>query len=278
MPAYQPRAICFTDFRCIPYTSLPDGVQYLAWGEEKCPTTAKQHYQAFAYGVKRSVKGWANLFGNSHVEPIRGTLFENEVYCSKQGALKELGQKPMQNGHKRTLLDYTDAILRDPKRVCVDIALDDPALAPVYVQYRNGLERLSAAAYARTIKGDHSAPEVIFIYGDAGTGKTRYVRELEPDIYDVPPSDGYKWKDGYTGQEAVLYDNIAPSTITSPGTFLKEIDRYPIQVPVKGAFVAWKPRRIYLTTTYKQSAFAQLFHQCEEFNRRITSVINLPTI
>ncbi len=107
---------------------------------------------------------------NYHISSSIGTsiTLEQPAYQmpkqakAKQGALKELGQKPMQNVHKRTLRDYTDAILRDPKRVCVDIALDDPASAVVYFQYRNGLERLSAAAYARTLKeGNHSAPEVI---------------------------------------------------------------------------------------------------------------------
>ena len=207
-----------------------------------------------------------------------GSFRQNEKYCSKEGTLQELGVKPMNSGQKRCLVDLTDEILRNPKRPACDIALDCPGSAPVYVQYHRGLDKLSAAALERTIKGDNSAPEVIYIFGPPGSGKTRYARERESDIYDVPADDSYKWKDGYHGHEAVLYDNISSRSLTSLPRFLKEIDRYPVRVSVKGGFTLWKPKRIYITALEEPDVFARVFDHPAEFQRRVTSVVKLPNI
>ncbi len=39
------------------------------------------------------------------------------------------------------------------------------------------------------------APEVIYIHGEPGTGKSRYVGGHDPDVLDIPEDDSYKLKD-----------------------------------------------------------------------------------
>jgi hypothetical protein len=118
------------------------------------------------------------------------------------------------------------------------------------------------------------APEVIYIYGPPGSGKTRYVRDLEPNIYDCPEDDQYKWKDGYSGEDAVLYDNIRTDNI-KPTRLLKEIDRYFIQVPIKGGYIGWRPKRIYITSIHPLIVFANEsgFSDPREFTRRVTQTV-----
>lgn len=272
----QFRAAVITDYRCVDYSILPQGVQYIAWGLETCPKTGRLHFQAFAYGEKSTLSGWSKKFGKSHVEKMLGSFVQNDVYCSKQSQLQELGLRPMGDGQKRTLKDFTDEIIRRPGVAPVDIALDQAEFAPVFCQFRGGLNVLAAARFARSIKGDHSAPTVTFVHGPSGAGKTRYVRELEPDCYTVP--SGLQWFDGYFGHEAVLLNNLSPSSLGDRDRFLEILDRYPIQVPIKGGFVMWKPRRIYITSTYSLEMFTMMCHQPTELTRRITTVMNLPTI
>ena len=173
----------------------------------------------------------------------------------------------MGNGKKRALAEACEAIKAGAK--IRRIAQDYPT---EFTMYHNGLKAL-----AREIAGaklaevpDDFAPEVTYVWGKPGAGKTRYVRELEKDIYVVPRGDKYKWKDGYMGHDAVLYDNIEPDKIDTD--LLMEIDRYSIQVPVKGGFVDWRPRRIYLTSIHPPEVLAERFSDPLEFTRRITDV------
>lgn len=275
MPAPQYRLVVITDHRAEDYEQLPEGVQFIAWSIETAPTTGKLHCQAYAYGHKMTIKKWANLFANFHIEPMRGSLQQNEVYCSKSAVLKKLGQEPMGSGHRRDLAamqQLCDSIR--PGQTVMDLATDADNFT-VCVQYKRGLEAYIANKRRREVENDRSAPDVIFITGPPGSGKTRYVREKEVDIYDIP--NGF-WRDGYDLQEAVLYDNCEPRGITDRTQLLKELDRYAIQVPVKGGFTTWKPKRIYITSTSSSEDFAKIFAHPDEWHRRITSVITLSNI
>jgi len=272
MPAEQFRSICFTDWRAKDYTVLPDGVQFIAWSIETAPTTGKLHCQAYAYGKKMSTTKWSKLFGNSHIEKMLGNLHQNEVYCSKQATLRKLGQEPMGSGHRRDLAamqELCDKI--EPGQTIMDLATDGDNFN-VCIQYKRGLEAYVSNKRRRLVQNDHTAPEVIFINGKPGTGKTRFVRELEKELYDIPSG---QWRDNYDMHEAVLYDNLEPTSITDRSHFLKELDRYPIQVPVKGGFTTWKPKRIYITSIFSSEAFANHFSDPNEWRRRITSIKTL---
>jgi hypothetical protein len=130
-----------------------------------------------------------------------------------------------------------------------------------------------AAAYMNNYHGkrldDTSPVHVTFVHGQAGSGKSRWVREQEKNLYDCPADDLYKWKDGYNNHEAVLYDNVTPENF-SPTRLLKELDRYKIQVPVKGSFVWWKPKRIYITSVHSIEALASKCSESAELIRRIS--------
>lgn len=59
------------------------------------------------------------------------------------------------------------------------------------------------------------------------------------------PGD-YKWFDGYDGQPIVILDDYRGEYPLQ--MFLKLCDRYSMQVPVKGGFVNWGPKKIYITS------------------------------
>lgn len=70
--------------------------------------------------------------------------------------------------------------------------------------------------------------------------------ELFPDLYQVFDVRT-PWFDGYDGQKAVLFDEMGPGVMH--WNMLKRLlDRYPMQVPVKGGSVHWNPEVIILTS------------------------------
>lgn len=263
------------------YTELPVKLQYLAYGHEVAPTTKRPHLQAWAYSTKvMRLTAWKKIFPTASIRKMRGTFAENDRYCSKASTLTELGDRPMENGKKRTLRDLCEEVTAGAKiGVPLSTIIMDSEHKDTFVQYNSGIKTLHTYAVTEKLrKVDKAfAPEVIYVHGPPGTGKTRYVHDLDENVYDCPSEDGYKWKDGYAGQDTVLYDNVSPVTMLCPNRFLKEIDRYFIQVPVKGGYIGWRPKRIIITSVLHPDHFATQtkFTLAAEFLRRITKVVNL---
>lgn len=274
------RAAAITHFG-EPWTEPPAGIQYLAFAEEICPGTHRKHYQTWAYASKpMRLTGWKKAFPKDHIEQMRGTFAQNDKYCSKQGKLIELGTRPMGNGQRRDLSDLAHAVTEaglTGKRLSSVVTEEENRAT--FVQFHSGITQLYRHAVTEKLRKIHKdfAPQVIYIQGKPGSGKTRYVYEEEPEVFRVPDHDGYKWKDGYSGEQAVLYDNITIKNCTRPETLLQEIDRYFIQVPVKGGYIGWRPERIYITSVYDIETFANEagFSDPREFLRRVTLIKRL---
>jgi len=259
---------------------LPKKLAYFAFALEVGKKTGKKHWQCFAYSIRAMrFTGWKKIFPEAHIERMRGTFAQNEKYCSKEGKLTELGTRPMENGKKRKLQDFCDEVVQGAQDgLRLTKIIKDTEHKDVFVQYNNGISKLyNAIVYERLREVDANfAPEVTYIYGSPGCGKTTYVQRREPDLYECPENNYYGWKDGYCGQEAVLYDNVRLDNF-KPVALLKEIDRYFIQVPVKGGFVGWRPKRIYITSLFKPKELAEQggFDHPDELKRRLTYVINM---
>lgn len=262
-----------------PWTALPDKIDYIAFAREICPSTQRVHYQSWAYASRAmKLSGWKKVFPGDHIEQMRGTFAQNDAYCNKETQCTTFGVKPMENGKKRSLADLCDAVMdavNNEVPLC-DVVTEE-VFRPTFVQYNNGISKLyDHAVNAKMRKlSKGMAPEVTWVYGPPGCGKTRYVHDREPGLFNVPASDKYKWKDGFSGQSAVLYDNVTPENI-SPTELLVEIDRYLTQVPKKGGFIGWRPERVYLTSVFRLECFASIakFSQSSEFTRRVTRIVD----
>lgn len=87
--------------------------------------------------------------------------------------------------------------------------------------------------------------EVHLFTGKPGSGKTRAAYEMDPLLFALPVGKDL-WFDNYTGQSTVLIDDFAGNVGLTQ--LLQILDRYPVQVPVKGGFVWWCPNVIIITT------------------------------
>ena len=110
----------------------------------------------------------------------------------------------------------------------------------IYLRYRTALHAV-AIDFDKELNGK---PAVIWLYGDTGTGKSRFAHDFSKDCW--VSGDDLKWFDGYQQQECVIFDDFRPGMCTYH-YLLRLLDRYPIRVQIKGGFVRFKPKIIFIT-------------------------------
>lgn len=238
------RAFCFTDFEPSEARKafwLEQDFKYLVFQLEKCPESGREHYQGYVELKKQSrlkaLKKW--LGEKVHFEARKGTAQEAADYCKKEESRID-GYWESGTISKPGKRSDLDAVKRAIDEGATEVEVADQFFGTWCRNYR------AFARYKRlkTESKEDCLKEVSCFWGDAGTGKTRAVYEKEGyEIYSKP--DG-PWFDGYEGQDVVLFDDYTGDLPS--GQFLKLLDRYPMKVPVKGDFVNWTPKRIYLTS------------------------------
>lgn len=172
----------------------------------------------------------------AHWEKAKGTPKEASEYCKKDGDFDEVGTLSCGQGHRSDLLEIKEAI---DKGANEEYIADN--FFSKWVVYRRSFK-----AYAALKSSSRSwATQVHVFWGKTGTGKTRFVMDQVMDQDFWTPGD-YKWFDGYEGQPIVIIDDYRGEYQLQ--MLLKLLDRYPMQVPVKGGFTEWAPRKIYITS------------------------------
>lgn len=87
--------------------------------------------------------------------------------------------------------------------------------------------------------------KVVVVWGETGTGKSTFCWDQAAGRSTFVPGD-FQWFDGYHGQDIVILDDYRGEY---PIAFmLRLLDRFPMQVPIKGGFTSWSPRKVYITS------------------------------
>lgn len=84
------------------------------------------------------------------------------------------------------------------------------------------------------------------------------------------------WFDGYKGQKRVIFDDFRPWWCEF-SWLLRLLDRYPIQVPVKGGFVNFIPEEIIVTTPKNPEETFGMYRTQEDLQqlrRRLQHVVH----
>lgn len=215
--------------------------KYLVFGYETAPTTGTQHLQGFITFAKRTTmaNAKANISERSYLAIARGSPAQASKYCKKDdNNYEEFGQITGGQG-SRTDLQNASIMARDGKSLR-EIFYEYP---DTVVKYHSGLR--TGISLSRTREKDR-VPEIKVLWGETGTGKSRRVREWvsEDELYN---HTGTSWFDHYNGELAVLFDDFDGSWFKLH-YLLKLLDRYKMWAPIKGAFVLWNPRHIYITS------------------------------
>lgn len=209
-------------------------------------------------GIRRLVSSRA------HFEPRKGTALQAAEYCKKDGTFVEFGGLSQPQRGRRTDLEEIKEML-DSGSSMLSVAEQHFSQ---FLQYRRGFEAYASLRRPPALRADL---KVYVLWGDTGVGKSRIVHHLFPEIGHVHDSS-LQWFDGYNGQSRVLLDDFRGDGV-KPHFLLKVLDIYPLQVPVKGSFVAWNPERIYITSN-EEPPWGFLREQ-EPLLRRLTSVYHV---
>lgn len=233
---------------------------YIVFGKEAVSTLHLQGY--LETETKTSLSSMKTLLKRAHWEAAKGTAKQAAEYCKKDGDFKEAGVISKGRGYRADLEKVQEEI--DAGTSIDKIAETHFSL---WCQYRRSFQ-----AYA-----DRQSPKrnwktiVVVLWGDTGTGKTRFCHE-QAQGRTLWISGDYQWFDGYNGQDVVLLDDYRGEYPVQ--LFLKLTDRYRMSVPIKGGFVNWCPKKIYITSNVDPSTWYQ---NCgsrthEAFMRRLTVV------
>lgn len=225
------------------FTHYPDFV-YLVF---QCEQVTTKHYQGYVEFAKlKRLSQLKKLHPAIHWERRKGNQVQAIAYCKKEDSRFagpwEFGTPS--ESHQGARTDLLEAVAALKSGGLKKLTEEYPS---EFVRYSRGFIQLCSFQ-----KPDRCVPDVLLLFGPSEVGKTRRFFDSEPadDRWSSPITDGL-WFDGYYGQSAVLFDDFAGKlSKLSLANLLRIIDRYDIQLPVKGGFVWFNPKRIYITTNF----------------------------
>lgn len=255
---------------------------YLCYEQETCPTTGKKHWQGFV-GFKsqirmKSVIQRLNCKTHPYVEIMKGSLKDNERYCNKENGLTKFGTLPRQG--KRTDLETITQLVRNglsDKEIINTVVEVEGKDSTVTVDYgekwRHNYKGIQAMRSILFEEDRNWKMDVRIYYGKPGTGKTRSVFE-EFDQNDIYCKTTGKWWDGYRGEKVVLIDDFDPANCfdIQYDFYLKLLDRYKLNIEVKGGMVKFYSRIIIFTSNFNPITWFTEKKNREAFFRRVTSI------
>jgi len=215
------------------------GIAYLIVGKE-CGESGTDHLQGYVcFRSRRTMQSVKNLLGSRlHLETKKGSPKQASEYCKKEGNYKEFGRVPGGKGSRTDLQSVLQAIKG---------GMSERELLEQYTTAFAKYPKFVGRAMSIYATPRNWMPVTRVYWGGTGTGKTRRAFEEAQSVPYV--HSGGMWFDGYDGQEDVIFDDFCGSEFKLT-YLLRLLDRYPMRVPVKGAFVNWCPKRIWITANY----------------------------
>lgn len=115
--------------------------------------------------------------------------------------------------------------------------------------------------------------DVQIYWGEPGTGKTRHVYDTYgyDNVYVKPVG---KWWDGYNGEETIVIDDFDPENCheITYNFYLQLLDRYPMNLEIKGGYTAMRSKRIIFTSNFDPDGWFQHKGNRQAFFRRIKNI------
>lgn len=294
MPGYDSQRWVFTlnNWKEADITALNDlyeanRFKWIAWrpeiGAEGTPhlqgafVTAERCPRGSILGKKKD--GWlSKAIPNIWAQSMKGTPSQSLKYMTKEetkaGELVQLGEMPRNKGEQdQDDLERLDAAAKNGED------LTGPEWFRMEAVHRHFFEkrRLTSMMQQARLLSDTGYPEVYWLYGSTGCGKTSTAKSmakcLSPTYFILNPygNGTNPWWDGYGGEKAVIIDDVDPKWINLD-TMKDYTDRArESRIAIKGATTYLLAEHIIITCV--QTA-ADLYRS-EELNRRIRHTFKL---
>jgi len=266
------------------------GVDYIYVGCEICPVSKREHYQGYVrFPNPRALGGVRKLFtheiklpdGNmgypGHWEACKGSEAANIAYCSKEDNLV------LEAGLPEASKDPERAEKKQGKRTDILLVRNMIKKGAGMLEIVDTINTGQAIKIAETMlkylePGRNWIPEVFWIYGPTGAGKSKYAFDSCANPW-VSGKDG-KWFEGYDAHEDVIFDDFR-NDFCPFHVLLRLLDRYPYRVEVKGASRQFLARRIFITSCHaphKVYSSTASDEDVQQLGRRIAQIIYMPSL
>lgn len=239
----QAKNWCFTlnNYTANEYDAIRDSDKYgyLIIGRETGESGTNHLQGHIVFKAKVSARVAKSVLGSRcHIE-ISNSPKDSIEYCKKEGDYIEYGTKPTGRGGRSDLQSVQQAI----KSGATIGEIRDQYFG-TWCRYHKSIERYYLEIQPRR----EWCTEVIVYWGETGSGKSRAVHDFAAsERLELYSHTGTDWFDGYSGQSLVLFDDFGGHEFKLT-YLLKLLDRYPMLVPIKGGFVNWIPRKVYITS------------------------------
>lgn len=243
-----------------------------------------KHLQGFYYfKTEKSLKQMKEIFQKAHWKnKYKNSLFvntsnyckkgeqphaeweiakENGVNWGKNAVYKEFGILPMDQKRKG---EFGDKTIKERWNLAKEGKFEE--LPPEQIKIYEYIFRKHSSI------SDRNELNNLWIYGQSGIGKSKYVNDNYPDAYKKMMN---KWWDGYNHEETVVLEDFDPSHSQYLSYYLKIwADHYKFNAEVKGGSLTIRPKIFIITSQYLPD---QCFHEdktLEAIGRRF-KIINL---
>lgn len=237
--------------------------RYLVVGEE-VGESGTPHLQGYIYfDNPRSFSSIKKKIPRAHIEVSVGTPQQASQYCKKDGKFSEKGNLPEQ-GQRNDISQIREQVnAGHGMRQIIETATSYQGIrtAELLLKYKE--------------KKRDWQPEVVYIWGRSGTGKTRWAYDNFP-FEDIHKQQAHqpKWWGGYDAHPVVILDEVDSQTSYA---WLKELtDRYPHSVETKGGMRSFLAKNVIITSlTEPHRLFEDYPENGYEMLRRINKIISL---
>lgn len=241
-------------------------------------------HDAVTFPTTKRRNAVSKMFGNCHVEEMRGTKEQAADYIEKNGKFKEKGEDVL------VIFGNKDGI-KDNQGKRTDLCNFDNEVLTEYSQtgtfdLNNYIlmhcsnitqERILQSRFERILRKYQPTwrpMRVIYVEGESGSGKSRGAVERFPNAFRTNVSDKTNFPfNGYQGEDVLWLDELRPG-IFRHAEFMQILDGYKMDIDVKyGRFPAlWST--VVITSAFSYNDWYKDGMKYEigrkEFERRIT--------
>lgn len=233
------------------FTNLLDSkkLTWLCYSEEIAPTTGTKHLQmamAFKQVISRNAVKKC-ISDKIYLAKMRGTCLQSRIYCSKGSnpSYKEFGVLPLNKGQEKHMLALIASIESGlSKKEILGMFGSIPS-----IKINTTIKSIDSlfSLYENPRPYDKQ-PDVVWVWGQSGAGKSRYAKDYVPDSKPFTWSSmTSQWCNGYDGEEVMIIDDFRYSFCPFL-ELLKICSNDPYQISQKGSFRQLKATTIIITS------------------------------